>query len=194
MAGGFSGHAAAAVARYNAFVSKQPFVANASTGFVIASVGDYICQRYFEGDKPYDARRTLELGVIRAFVMAPFLSVYFPWLNSLMPGASTPRVATRVLIDQCVGSPVSISMIFGAVCLLQATPEAFVPRVQQQLIPTWQAGAMYWPFVHAINFKFVPVAHQPLVAHAASLWWNAVLSYRANMKLQVAAPPTVVAG
>ncbi len=124
------------------------------------------------------------MAVIRAAVMAPFLQLYFPWLSRQAPGTTMPQVLKRVALDQAVGAPVSITMIFSAACLVRGQPEAIVPRLNEQLLPTWASGAMYWPFVHSLNFRFMPVVHHPVVAHVASIWWNVVLSYRANIKLK----------
>lgn len=170
-------------ARYNALAQQRPLLVNGVLGFIIAAAGDVAAQKYFEDSHPLDTTRTAHMGIIRMCVMAPFLSVYFPWLNRTVPGKTMPRVLARVALDQAVGSPVSITMIFAASSLLQGRPADLPARLQQQLLPTMQSGAMFWPFVHSLNFRFVPVHHQAMVAHVASVWWNAVLSYRANMKL-----------
>lgn len=167
---------------YTQSVAKRPLLTNAALGLVIASVGDVCCQHFFE-QKEYDAKRTIHMGVIRAVVLAPFLHVYFPFLARLVPGKSFKSAILRVCADQCIGSPVSIALTFAAASVLKGEPMSFFPRVQEQLIPTMKMGAMYWPFVHTLNFRFVPVSHQPIVAHLASLWWNAVLSYRSNTAL-----------
>ena len=132
----------------------------------------------------WNSRRTIEMSIIRAIVMGPFLQVYFPWLSKLVPGTTMPQVFKRVLADQLIGAPVSISLIFLAAATIRGDPMSVVPRLQEQLLPTWQSGASYWPFIHSLNFKFVPVMHQPVVAHIASIWWNVILSYRANIKLE----------
>lgn len=132
----------------------------------------------------YSWRRTLEMGIIRGVVLGPFLVYYFPFLSRLVPGTSWRAVLGRVAADQAIGAPVSITLVFVAAALLQGAPETALPRLQQQLVPTWQLGASYWPIVHTLNFRFVPLPHQPFVAHAASLWWNAVLSYEANLELK----------
>lgn len=172
-------------ARYGAIAQKRPLTTNVVLGFTIAGLGDVACQIYFER-QPWNARRTMEMGVIRAVVMAPFLQLYFPFLSRLVPGTTMTQVFKRVLADQIIGSPVSISLIFAAACLVRGQPDHILPRIENQLLPTMLNGAMYWPFVHSLNFRFVPVLHQPVVAHVASLWWNAVLSYRANIKIEPA--------
>jgi hypothetical protein len=81
------------------------------------------------------------MAFIRAVVMAPFLHVYFPWLAARAPGTSLASVAKRVAIDQAVGAPVSISLVFAAASLLRGEPAAFPERVREQLPATWVAGA-----------------------------------------------------
>jgi len=162
-------------------------------GGIIAGVGDIVCQRMFPTDKPLSTtttqepeinyRRTFEMTLIRSFVMAPFLYVYFPFLARLVPGQDFHRVFLRVCADQAIGSPVSTSLVFAAACTLQGHPEDTFKRITENLIPTWKTGATYWPIVHSINFKFVPVPHQPIVAHVMSVYWNVILSYYSNSKL-----------
>ena len=171
--------------RYNAAVTARPYVTTSTAGFLIASSGDVACQRLFDdqGARPFDAKRTLDMGLIRAFVMAPLLQSYFPFLNWLVPGRTLPRVLLRVCADQVIGSPLTISLTFAAAGLLKGEPGEIMPRITSQMWPTWQAGASYWPFVHGLNFAFVPVHHQALVAHVMSVYWNMILSYRANKAL-----------
>jgi hypothetical protein len=177
---------AAVAARYNAVAQARPLATNATMGFGLASGGDVACQVLLE-KRPLSEvawRRTLDMGVIRAGVMAPFLQLYFPFLSRLVPGTTMPQVLKRVVADQLIGAPVSICLIFFAAACLRGDPASVVPRLEQQMVPTWQSGATYWPFVHSLNFRFVPVAHHAVVAHVASIWWNVVLSYRANIKLK----------
>jgi Mpv17 / PMP22 family len=158
---------------------------NSGTGFLTAIIGDFFCQVHFENAdiKTYDYFRTGEMGLIRAFIMSPILAAYYPRLNALLPGQSIDRVVGRVLIDQLVGSPITLVLTFGAASLMRGTPERFPTLVQEQFVPAWTAGASYWPFIHFFNFKFAPIAHQPLVAHVASVYWNMILSHKAYSKL-----------
>jgi solute carrier family 25 (mitochondrial citrate transporter), member 1 len=186
------------VKTYSTASSRYPLRTNMVLGGIIAGVGDIVCQRMFPTDKPLSTttttssqpqepeinyRRTFEMTLIRSFVMAPFLYVYFPFLARLVPGQDFHRVFLRVCADQAIGSPVSTSLVFAAACTLQGHPEDTLKRITENLIPTWKTGATYWPIVHSINFKFVPVPHQPLVAHVMSVYWNVILSYYSNSKL-----------
>lgn len=161
-------------------------------GGVIASIGDVISQMYVENRTldSLDTRRIGEMGVVRAFLMAPFLAWYFPALAAALPGTSWPRVVLRVCADSAIGAPVTICGTFIATSVLRGRPSDAGARIEEQLVPTWRIGASFWPFVHLINFKFVPPHLQPLVAHFVSVPWNAVLSARANIALSTTAAST----
>lgn len=189
-------HAAASflIRSYSSASGRYPLRTNMVLGGIIAGVGDIVCQRMFPDNNPSTStntqgppeinyRRTAEMTLIRSFVMAPFLYVYFPFLARLVPGQDFHRVLLRVCADQAIGSPVSTSLVFAAACTLQGHPEDTYKRISENLVPTWKTGATYWPIVHSVNFKFVPVAHQPLVAHVMSVYWNVILSYYSNSKL-----------
>jgi hypothetical protein len=154
-------------------------------GGAIAGFGDVACQTLVEGTplRALDARRTGEMAFVRAFLMTPFLTWYFPFLARTMPGTTWPRVVARVALDQAVGAPVTIAGTFVATSVLRGRAGDAPARVEAQLVPTWRTGACFWPFVHLINFKLVAPTRQPLVAHVCSVPWNAVLSYRANAAL-----------
>jgi protein Mpv17 len=178
--------------KYSALVQRRPLTTNAAIGFIVATLGDIGCQLAFEHSE-YSLKRTIDMGIIRAVVMAPFLHVYFPFLNRLVPGSTRWAVLRRVITDQIIGSPVSITLTFVAAGILQGNPSSILPRIQEQLLPTWRQSVVYWPIAHFINFSYLPVHHQPVYAHVASLYWNAVLSYRANTRLHgpaTAAAPT----
>ena len=183
-----------ALARYEHAVAHYPLSLSCSLGFVIASAGDVACQ-HLEGNSVldpdlrghagsvYDARRTLEMGVVRAFAMAPLLYVYFPRLYRAVPGTTWPRVFARVLVDQIVGAPVSIVLIFMASSAVKGRISDAPTRIREQMLPTWYEGIQFWPFIHIINFRFFAPTTQSLIAHVASLYWNIVLSRNANAKL-----------
>jgi protein Mpv17 len=166
-------------------LAAPSLAANAAIGFLIAAGGDVACQTLVE-DVPLsrlDSTRTRDMGLIRAIVMAPFLYVYFPALARTVPGTHASAVLARVALDQGVGAPLSLALIFAASGALTGELGALPQRCEEQFLPTWARSMAYWPFVHVFNFRLVPPHMQPLVAHAASVPWNAVLSYRANVAL-----------
>ena len=149
---------------YTSEMQRHPLRTNIALGGAIASLGDVICQ-CVEGAtlESFSTRRMLEMGSVRACVMSPILHFYFPLLARLVPlaPAGAPlaqrvaRVAARVFVDQAVGSPVTLVLIFGATSLVKGRPEDAQALIEQNLVPTWYAGAHYWPVIHSFNFGFI---------------------------------------
>ncbi len=180
--------------KYNQAVKQFPFVTNAVTGFFISAVGDVYCQKYFDKKKVTDngkpaetptwnARRSFEMGLVRAFVITPFIHFWYPFLERVSPGATLFRVFGRVFVDQLIGSPTVIIMVFMATSAMRGELSSILVRIRQQFLGTWFTGLKYWPIVHSINFSVVPLMHRSLFAHFASVYWMAVLSYYSNAKI-----------
>lgn len=213
-----------AVQFYQDIADRFPKLVNGTTGFLIAGVGDYLCQRHFEYPRrlqdhgmvecstnisapnqiivhkdlleypesktdqvpsevlnfEWDKKRTLDMSLIRAFVITPFVMKWYQILPKISPGLSLKSVLVRILLDQLIGSPTVISLVFVASAILKGDVWKCLDTFRFQFADTYFAGMGYWPFVHTINFRFVPLKHQPLFAHFASVYWNAVLSYYSN--------------
>ena len=151
------------LAIYSGLVEKKPFLTNAVTGFLIASAGDVICQQQLYNSslssmlpqdamklsfaEVYDAKRTLRMGAIRGMIVTPFVLKWYPTLLRLSPGKSLTRVVSRVIIDQCIGSPIVISLVFVTnLCLFQqqSLQNVYIKLKSEGKI-SWIRGLQYWP-------------------------------------------------
>jgi hypothetical protein len=180
--------------KYNHYAAHFPFITNAVTGFAVASAGDIFCQKYLENNLKNSIEfsecesnsntviisRSVELGLIRSFLITPFIIKWYPFLARISPGRNTTSVVKILLVDQFVGSPIVILMVFVAKAAIHDELNSVVHKIEQNFFATWITGFCYWPFVHSITFSVVPMVHQPLFAHIASIYWNAVLSFYAN--------------
>lgn len=171
---------------YERLLKKSPIVVNALTGFIVASIGDVVVQQVIEEKSRVDYKRTCEMGLIRAAVITPFVAVWYPALVAASPGTQWRHVLPRIMIDQIVGSPIVISLVFLSSAILKGdSMQSAQSRFNSQLLPTWKRGLQYWPIVHLITFGIVPLAHQPLWAHFASVYWMGCLSYSTHTSLEV---------
>jgi hypothetical protein len=190
-------------------VEKNPLLLNVVSGFFLAFGGDVFCQTQFESGKgvfykdekvaakwEWNEGRSWELGVLRATLLGPWTHIYYPWLARVIPGPHLKHAMMRAGLDQFVGSPVVICLAwFGSdiyngryndLNSLASNVKLTVGRIIDQGPNAWLGGAKFWPFVHTINFRFVPQLHQPMFAHFFSIYWNAILSFynnRANLNL-----------
>jgi hypothetical protein len=203
---------------YHGWTVKAPYITNCTTGFVIAVVGDLICQRYFEyparkerifrenqqnllqsnlapGDSlasssthdqfssfQWDFHRSMQMGLIRAFVVTPFVMFWYRFLFVLSPGTSFLRTVTRVIIDQSISSPIVISLVFTSKAVLnRQSVSHWFSQLKEQFFTTWITGLRYWPIVHMLTFSIIPSVYRPVWSHFASVYWNAILSYYSNI-------------
>jgi protein Mpv17 len=178
-------------------------------GFIIAGTGDFVSQRYFDYPSrkkklleerelegkidqvaddilpfEWDARRTFQMSFIRAVVITPFVVVWYPFIAALSPGKSIFSVLGRIIIDQAAGGPLVISLVFTTNAILNNQLSTLRKQIIEQFTITWVSGLKYWPFVHIITFGVLPLMYQPLFAHFASVYWNALLSYYANLETE----------
>eukprot|EP01032_Pedospumella_encystans_P008115 gene8115-9666_t len=113
---------------YTRCLTRSPTATNCITGFLVGTIGDVACQKYFEKapsrssepsedeelqeDKKVDLQRAGELGLIRATLVTPFCQWWYAYLQRLAPGNN--QVFKRVAIDSAIGSPLVICMVFAA--------------------------------------------------------------------------------
>ena len=138
---------------------------------------------YCSQDIKIDWKRTMDMGLIRALVITPFIQKWYPFVRLISPGSKFINILGRITVDQLIGSPIVILLVFTARTILSnQSVDYVINQIKHQLLPTWKAGLMYWPFIHSITFGIMPLKHQALWAHFASLYWNAVLSYYSSLK------------
>jgi hypothetical protein len=135
----------------------------------------------------WDRKRTFDMGTVRSLLVAPFLFFWYRALNKIVIGGRIANLFGRLFIDQTVGGPIVIALVFSGNHLLQ-WPDFSVQRTCTDLaergLSTWLKGLQYNPFVNCLNFAFIPLPYQPLVAHCTAIYWTAILSYYSNMGLR----------
>jgi hypothetical protein len=138
-----------------------------------------------EGYDSIEWNRTLRMGLIRSFIVSPFVVKLYPLVNRLSPGPYFHNVLGRVAIDQIFGSPTVILMVFTASAMLGNTGlTSLLHRLHTEGVSAWLKGLQYWPFVHCITFSgLIPPQHTILWGHVMAIYWNGVLSYYSHTPL-----------
>ena len=70
--------------------------------------------------------------------------------------------------------------MFSSVLLLQNKADQIQTKLEMDVLETWGVGALYWPFVLSLNFRYVPLHHRPLVGAFAGSFWNVYTAFKAN--------------
>jgi hypothetical protein len=172
-------------------MSAKPFATNFVTGACLAGLGDVLCQKIalrvagggkLFDERNWDARRTLNISLIRACLIVPFIMFWYARLGQIFPGHDMAQRIQRVLLNEAVGGPVMITFVFVGNAILRGewSLSGLYQRFRDEFFPTLKKGVTYWPLVHFLGTFRLPVKHQPLFAHVASVYWNGVLSFHAH--------------
>jgi hypothetical protein len=155
------------------------------------SLGDIVCQclehrttsigdTFSLFDVKVDWSRTSRMCLTGAFVSGPWSFGQYQVFERFIPGTTTAAVVKKVAAA-AAAAPIGISLMFTSVLLLQGKKYNDVQhKLQNDLVDTWAIGALYWPFVLGLNFKFVSLARRPLVGALAGSAWNVYTAYQAN--------------
>jgi len=148
-------------------------------------IGDLVCQGLEQRTEvstwSWNADRSRIMTAAGFFVSAPWSHIQYQLFERFVPGNLGFAVAKKVALSALL-APVSISLLFASVLVLQGKSENVADKLSKDVIPTWQVGALYWPLVLSVNFRYVPTRHRPLVAALFGSVWSVYSAYMANKK------------
>lgn len=90
---------------------------------------------------------------------------------------STPNrsIFARIACDQFIFAPINMTLFLSSMAYLEGSSPS------QRLRDAWPVGMknnfLLWPWVQAVNFKYVPLEHRVLVVNTVALGWNCYLSF-----------------
>ena len=87
----------------------------------------------------------------------------------------------RLLLDSIQFSPLTITGYFTLRSLMKGGGLKGVhEKLTTKFLSTLVGAYRFWPFVHVIKFRFVPVELRVLYGNVASLFWTGYLRYIIN--------------
>nr|XP_015194965.1 PREDICTED: mpv17-like protein isoform X2 [Lepisosteus oculatus] len=95
---------------------------------------------------PVDLRQTTRVALIGFCFHANF---NYRWLGALeraLPGGGAGRVAVKVAVDQIVAAPVTISVFYTGLSVLEGKDDPF-EDLRQKFWTSYTAGLLYWSSV-----------------------------------------------
>ncbi|XP_047217503.1 mpv17-like protein isoform X1 [Girardinichthys multiradiatus] len=82
----------------------------------------------------------------------------YHWLRGLermLPGGGVKAVTRKVVLDQLIAAPVTISAFYIGLSLLENKDDP-LEDWRQKFWTSYRAGVVYWSTMQAVNFAFVP--------------------------------------
>lgn len=121
------------------------------------------------------ARQTNSLLPLSQAVFGPAAATWFKFLaTNVNLRSANATILTRVALDQGVFAPCAIGMFLSSMAVLEGGSVS--DKLDKNYKNALTTNYMVWPFVQAVNFKFIPLDHRVLFVNIISIGWNCYLS------------------
>ncbi|KAF2868725.1 hypothetical protein BDV95DRAFT_609636 [Massariosphaeria phaeospora] len=163
---------------YQAKLKSAPLLTQSLTTAVLFATGDGLAQHAVEkkGLNNHDFSRTGRMAAYGGVIFGPAATKWYSFLASRVTLRSqNATIAARVACDQFVFAPINMGVFLSSMAYLEGSSPT--ERLKKAYVPGMTKNFLVWPWVQALNFKFVPLEHRVLVVNFVALGWNCYLSY-----------------
>jgi protein Mpv17 len=194
---------------YATSLAKRPLLTKAGIAAVIFFASDSATQYLLRDVNQKKETNAFQWDAPRALSGATFGVVATTWLHywwgflEVAVGARFPVVAAsqssklvntvvKVALDQGIGAPLyiysyyvltnfgqTIDRTMSSSAVLESWKETNT-RAADMLWPTMLKHWQLWPFVHCVNFYYMPLHHRVLVQNTVLVGWSGYLSHLNN--------------
>ncbi len=162
------------------FSRKYLLFTNTGITLCLGCSGDYMQQRYemlCKRQTDWNAARTRRVFVSNLFV-GPTCHYWYLFLDTVLPGRTATIVLKKILVDQLIFSPVTISMFLVIVGLQEGRKgnelvKDLKDKGKDLLVAEW----IVWPPAQMINFFLLPTKYRVLYDNTVSLGFDYYYSY-----------------
>lgn len=164
-------------AAYNESLDKHPLTAKACTSLVGWFLGDLLAQLFIVKAPSLDYARLATLTVFGFIYHGPSGHYFYNWLDSKIEGTDFKTVVTKVLVDQVFWCPIFMSIFFTYLGLVNGDSFSTIGnKIKSDLLTACKGSWKVWPFVHALNFKFISTKHRLAFINGVQIAFNMFLS------------------
>jgi protein Mpv17 len=164
-------------AAYNEALDKKPITAKALTSAFGFFLGDLLAQLFIVKSGALDVKRLVTLAIFGLIYHGPSGHFFYNWLDSKIEGTDGKSVATKVGIDQIFWCPIFMCVFFTYLGLVNGDSFATIgTKIKTDLFSAMQGSWKVWPFVHAVNFKFISTKHRLVFINGVQIGFNMFLS------------------
>ncbi|TVY39877.1 Protein SYM1 [Lachnellula subtilissima] len=155
---------------------KRPLTTQFWSSLVVFFLGDLSAQSIT--DEEYNPARSLRAILIGAGASIPSYKWFLFLGNSFNYPSKALSLATKVIVNQALFTPINNSYFFGAQALLtgDSLPEVW-ERIKRTVPPSMLNSLKVWPAVTAFNFTFIEAQYRSIFAGFIAIGWQTYLSY-----------------
>lgn len=163
----------------DAFNSKNLFYTNVSLSICISATGDIIEQRYekYKGEiNQLDFHRTAQMA-FSGCIAGVICHHWYNFIDRVIIGRTVDMVIKKLILDQCICSPIIIMSFFATVAIFEDNPmENFTEEVREKFWTLYKAEWVVWPPAQIINFYFLPTKYRVVYDNTISLGYDVYTS------------------
>lgn len=126
--------------------------------------------------EPYDWETLKRYGLLGTLVLPNIMNVFYGWLDTRFVGTGTRMVLQKMVLDQCILTPVLLVSFFTAMSYMEGK-EDLTAELKHKFGPTFLTSCMFWLPAQAINFRYVPAPARIVYMGFATFFWANILCY-----------------
>lgn len=168
----------------NTAFSKYLLCTNVVISATLSGLGDVTEQKYeiLTGELDgWDFRRARKMTMSGASV-GLVCHFWYGFLDRQIVGHTVGAVAKKIVIDQVIGSPLSLATFFITVSLLEGKSFCDIESIKDKAIKLYIAEWVIWPPAQFINFYFLPTKFRVLYDNTISFGYDIYTSYVTHLQ------------
>uniref|UniRef100_A0A665VED6 Si:ch211-120k19.1 n=1 Tax=Echeneis naucrates TaxID=173247 RepID=A0A665VED6_ECHNA len=138
-----------------AVFKAHPYISNVLGYTALFSSADVIQQSVLGGKPDIDWCQTARVATVGFCFHANFNYHWLRWLERMLPGGGVKAVTGKVVVDQLVAAPLTISAFYIGLSLLENKDDP-LEDWRQKFWTSYKSGVIYWSTMQAVNFALVP--------------------------------------
>ncbi|XP_036929331.1 mpv17-like protein [Acanthopagrus latus] len=99
--------------------------------------------------------QTARVATVGFCFHANFNYHWLRWLERMLPGGGVKAVTGKVVVDQLIAAPLTISAFYIGLSLLENKDDP-LEDWRQKFWTSYKTGVVYWSTMQAVNFALVP--------------------------------------
>lgn len=131
-----------------------------------------------------DWSQTARVALVGFCFHANFNYHWLRGLERMFPGGGTKRVSLKVILDQLIAAPMTISAFYIGLSTLEGAEDSFEDW-KNKFWTSYKTGVVYWSTMQAVNFSLIPPATRTVFVGGVALGWTIFLCHFKQQKSDV---------
>ncbi|KAG9276582.1 mpv17-like protein [Astyanax mexicanus] len=130
-----------------------------------------------------DLAQTARVALVGFFFHSNFNYHWLRALERMFPGGGAKRISLKVLLDQLIAAPATISAFYIGLSTLEGKEDPFADW-KNKFWASYKTGVVYWSTMQAVNFSLVPPVARTVFAGGIALGWTIFLCHFRQQKTE----------